>query len=268
VREPFRVLFGTYSENWLGLEDRAGLVAGASHELFEQLTVAVAELERLDVDPIVMRASVWPSSATARRVSTRQTPRIEAKVRRSVCGVRCAMGGCPSASRILLARLAPSPTRQRAGGLRAVQAEAGQLHQVVQALTPTCRALRLQHVSTVPLVIVEHTVEHRAGFTQIESYFARRSRRTQAPSAASPSPEAVGPLHGASTPSMSTVDAGEHHRPGRPALDARRVDVCAFTAGAIADALARTRARGSKHAGSPRHPPLSGGRLRSRRGLD
>jgi hypothetical protein len=27
-------------------------------------------------------------------VSTRQTPRIEAKMRRSVCGVRCAIGGC------------------------------------------------------------------------------------------------------------------------------------------------------------------------------
>jgi hypothetical protein len=51
VREPFSRLDRNWSENWLGLEDRAGVVAGAAHELFEQLDVAVAEPEQLGRRP-------------------------------------------------------------------------------------------------------------------------------------------------------------------------------------------------------------------------
>jgi hypothetical protein len=44
VREPFSRSLGIGSQNRLGLEDRAGPVAGAAHERFEQLDGAVAEL--------------------------------------------------------------------------------------------------------------------------------------------------------------------------------------------------------------------------------
>jgi hypothetical protein len=59
VRGPFLGSFGTGSENSLGLGDRAGLVAGATHDLFEQLRnrlgVSVGDVRqalarRLDVD--------------------------------------------------------------------------------------------------------------------------------------------------------------------------------------------------------------------------
>jgi hypothetical protein len=73
--------------------------------VLEQFDRALTHVENLLVDgERVSVGSVWPMRYSARRGGTSQTARIDANVRRSVCGVMCATGGRPSASICRFAR--------------------------------------------------------------------------------------------------------------------------------------------------------------------
>jgi len=68
-------------------EHIARLADTASEHRFHDVDRAGAEVERLVVDDSVTFASVWPIRYIARRGGTLQAARIDANVRRSVCGV-------------------------------------------------------------------------------------------------------------------------------------------------------------------------------------